>query len=139
MPDSRFILNNHSNVAHRELDLTASLPLAVGDTLYTEEIPAGAWAERGFSLQLNTLNCQLEIVIEASYDKYSPRNYRPVFHPVLATPLEFTIASTATDPGILTFTTDFRGDWIKFKITNTGANPIDDLELVILLADNPDL
>ena len=139
MADPRFVINNHSNVAHKELDLSANLPLAAGDSFYTDEIPAGNWQSKGMDLSLNTLNAQIEVVTQISFDKTSPKRYAPAFHPVLGSQLEYTVASTGTDPGSFSLTIDFDGDWVRYKITNTGSVPITDLTFIAILANNPNL
>jgi hypothetical protein len=137
MATDRFRRNNHSNVFTKVLDLSAQLPLAPGDTLYSEEIPAGAMARRGFNFFLNDANAQANIKILAAYEKHPPRKYNPVFHSLLQTPLDFSVSSGA-NPGIVSFSEEFIGDWIQFSIQNTGLVPITDIELIALLSGDMD-
>lgn len=137
--NNKFVRNFNSNTATKALDLSADLPLSPMAIILSEEIPAGVWGERGFELVLNDLSCQLKISILASFDKYTPRTYKPVYSPELNSLIEFTIASTATDPGLLNFCDEFRGDFIRFQIENTGSNPISDLSIKALLSQSPEL
>lgn len=138
---NKFKRNSGSTTATKTLDLGISLtnPMASGDIIYSEEIIAGSWSTRGFNLLLETLDCSIELTIESSFTKNTPRIYSPVFNPILQQLMVFNISSTATDPGSVSFANEFAGDWIRFKIENTGSNVIDSLNLEALLSGNPDL
>lgn len=133
MATDRFRRNNHSNVFTKDLDFTADLPLAPGDKIESEEIPAGSWRVRGFDVALNTPNAQIAIKIEAAYEKRAPRIYKPVFRSLLQTPLEFTLIHDGITPGEVSFSEEFIGDWIRYTIENTGSVPVDDIDFTAML------
>lgn len=139
MATDRFRRLNHSNVYTKDYDFSANFPLAPGGIIFSEEIPAGQWKTRGFDAQVNTPNAQIKIKIEAAFEKRPPRVYKPIFRSLLQTPMEFMIIHDGTEPGMVSFSEEFIGDYIRFSIENVGAVDLDDLDFTALLAGDPNL